>query len=965
MASFTIEAILSLKDNMTSGMQRAISATQGMASSVGRGVSSAANHVSNFSNTTGKAMTGAGAAITAMGVKGVKGFGDFQSSLNQAAVIAGGTSKDIDGLAQVANKMGKDLPLSAQDCSEAMVEMARNGASIGDIKKQFPAIAQAATASGQDIQTTAGVVQQSMNIWGDSLKSPEQAAAILVQTANASNASIGDMQQALATIGSTAKASGMDMGTTAEAIGLLTNKGFSAAQASQDLNHALLMMQAPSKKAASQAKELGLSFVDNNGKMKPFKQILQETAKATDGLGDAQKTAALKTMFGTAGMQAISPLLDAVKNKSGDAKVSWDAYAQEQQKVARDTNTAKKALKDQANDMQQNIGSKIEQVGGNWESLRNKAMAAKGGVTGAMVDMINKTLTWATESDSKIAQVVRGFVGMSPVIGPALIAVGAGLIGLSKTISATVKIANGMKTAFVALPKVFNAVKSGVSLLGKGLSFLAANPMVLVATAVAGLVTVFVHLWNTNEGFRNAVTKIWQSISQFFTGIWNDIKTAAQESWTQFKQVVTGAWTACVTGAKTIWNSLSTFFKNLWTSIKTGFTQSWQLITQTAKAVWTGTVQSAKAIWNGLKQFFSTLWAGVKQVFTTAWNGIKQVVSTYGNAVKQVIVSIWNNIKQVTSSVWNAIKNVINSVLNAIKNVVGNITRNISNVVKTAWNAIKSVTSTVWNGIQSIMASITRLILNLVTGNFNQVKQEVSNIWNNIKQITSTVWNAIKTVISSALKGASSIASNIVHNINNVIRNVWNSIKSVTSSVWNGIKNVISSACNGIKSVINSIKSVIDGVINAFRRMANAVSSVMRSIVGSVNRAWSSVAHKISKLNPFRSRSMDATINTTENSLQNVRVRSAEPVRMPRMGVADGGSQIMGTMSNMVTGLRSFSSTSDGGSGFMNSSNKAAGNPKQPANIKLILGGTEYNAFVDNISSTQGKTATLTQFNLG
>lgn len=960
MSSFVIEAILNLKDNMTSGMQRAVAGAQSMASGVGRGTTAALNHVSNFSNTTGKVMTTAGGAITAMGVKGVKGFGDFQSSLNQAAVIAGGTSKDIDGLADVANRMGKDLPLSAQDCSEAMVEMARNGASVGDIKKQFPAIAQAATASGQDIQTTAGVVQQSMNIWGDSLQSPEQAAAILVQTANASNASIGDMQQALATIGSTAKSSGMDMGTTAEAIGLLTNKGFSAAQASQDLNHALLMMQAPSKKAASQAKELGLSFTDNNGKMKPFKQILQETAKATDGLGDAQKTAALKTMFGTAGYQAIAPLLDAVKNKSGDAKVSWDAYAQEQQKVARDTNTAKKALKDQANDMQQNIGSKIEQVGGNWESLRNKSMAAKGGVTGAMVDMINKTLEWATESDSKIAQVVRGFVGMSPVIGPALIAVGAGLIGLSKTINATVKIASGLKTAFLALPKVFNVVKSGVSLLGKGFSFLAANPIVLVVTAITGLVAVFMHLWNTNEGFRNAVTKIWQSISQFFVGIWNDIKTAALESWNQFKQVVTGTWTACVAAAKTTWNGLKTFFTNLWNSIKTFFVQSWQTIKQTAQTVWQGIVVTGKTIWNGLKQFFSTLWQGIKNVFSTAWQGIKQVVTTYVNSVKQVITTVWNTIKSVTSSIWNAIKNVVTTTITASKNVVASMARGISNVIKTTWNSIKSVTSSVWNGIKNTMSSLSKAIASVLQGNFTEAKKQVTNIWNNIKSMTSTVWNAIKSVISSLTQGISNVIRTVFNQAKSTVSNIWNSIKSVTSSVWNGIKSVINSACNGIKSVISSISGVINGVIDAFRTMANAITGVMDRIVGTISRAWNSVAGKLSKLNPFRSRSIDATVNTAEN--RSVNMLTPKSIT-PRMGITDGGNQIVGTMSNMISGLRSFSSTG-GSNSVSRTSTKMVDAQKTPATINLILGGKEYHTFVDDISNTQGQASMLQQFNL-
>ncbi|AVH85689.1 putative tape measure protein [Lactobacillus phage Silenus] len=404
--------------------------TQGMQGGVG----SLASKVSSGMSSIGKVTMAAGAATTAMGVSSLKSYGTFQQSLNKAAVVAGGTSKDIGQLADMANKMGAELPLSAQDAADAMVSMAQDGASIKTITKEFPAIAQAATATGADLQTTAGTVQQAMNVWGDSLKSPTQAAAILTQTANLSNASIEDMSGAISNIGGTAKNAGFGLGDMSESIGLLTNKGFTAQRASQDLNHAILQMMAPSDKARGAMDKLGLSFTDSSGKMKPFPKILKEVAAATDGMTSSQKAAALKTMFNTAGMQAMLPLMDSVKDKSGNTATSWDAYAKAQDGASSSTATATKFLKDQANEMQQNVGSKIEQIGGNWESLRNKSLAAKGGVNSAMVDMINQTITWATESDSSLAQVARGFIGLSPVIGPALTGIGGFITSTGKII---------------------------------------------------------------------------------------------------------------------------------------------------------------------------------------------------------------------------------------------------------------------------------------------------------------------------------------------------------------------------------------------------------------------------------------------------------------------------------------------------------------------------------------------------
>ena len=458
--SFNVKAVLQAVDD---GFTSVFNTASDTASSAGEKIEKSLSGV-------GKALTVAGAATTAVGVAGLKSFGKFQQSLNTAAVVAGGTSKDINGLADVANKMGADLPISAQDASDAMIEMARNGASISSIKQQFPAIAQAATAAGSDLQTTAGVVQQAMNIWGDSLKSPQQAAEILVQTANLSNASVEDMQQAMATFSGTAKLAGINMQDSTEAIGLLTNKGFSAAQASQDLNHAVLQMLAPSKSAKETMDDLGVSFTDAQGKMKPFPQILQELNKSMKGLSDDEKTQKLKKMFGTSGMAAIAPLMDAMKNKTNDATKSWGAWSKAVDKAAGTSKKANKSLNGQANEMQKNVGAKIEQVGGNWEALRNTSLSSHNKISGSMLDMINKTLTWANTSKSGFAKVIQGAIGLAPVLGPALTVTGQFLTHAGKIGKVAISAGKGIGKLVTKIPLLNRALpkaNTGMNETGK------------------------------------------------------------------------------------------------------------------------------------------------------------------------------------------------------------------------------------------------------------------------------------------------------------------------------------------------------------------------------------------------------------------------------------------------------------------------------------------------------------------
>ncbi|WP_323074702.1 phage tail tape measure protein [Limosilactobacillus reuteri] len=453
--SYSVQAVLSAVDN---GFTSTFNTATNTAMSMGEKVSSSLKTIGNVTSIVG-------AATTAMGVAGLKSFGQFQKSLNTAAVVAGGTSKDIKGLSDVANKMGADLPISAQQAADAMTEMARNGASVGQIKEQFPAIAQAATAAGSDLTTTAGVVQQAMNIWGNSLKSPQQAAEILVQTANMSNASIEDMQQAMATFSGTAKLANISMQDSTEAIGLITNKGFSAAQASQDLNHAVLQMLAPSKQAKGVMDELGISFTDAQGKMKSFPQILQDLNKSMDGLTDAEKTKKLKAMFGTSGMEAIAPLMDAMKNHTNDSTKSWDAWAKAVDKAAGTGKASEKSLKDQANEMQKNIGAKVEQVGGNWEALRNTSLASHNAMSGAMLDLINKTLSWANTSHSGFAKFIQGAIGLAPVLGPVVTVTGQFLAHAERLGRVAIAAGKGiwnLVAKFTPLPKILPKASAGM-----------------------------------------------------------------------------------------------------------------------------------------------------------------------------------------------------------------------------------------------------------------------------------------------------------------------------------------------------------------------------------------------------------------------------------------------------------------------------------------------------------------------
>lgn len=878
----------------TSAMSRMASST----TSATKGASNLRSKVSSAMSTVGKVTTAAGAATTAMGVSALKSYGTFQASLNKAAIVAGGTSKDIGELADMANKMGADLPLSAQDAADAMVSMAQDGASIKTITKEFPAIAEAATATGADLQTTAGTVQQAMNIWGKSLKSPARAAAILTQTANLSNASVEDMSGAIANIGGVASQAKFGMGDMTEAIGLLTNKGFTAQRASRDLAHAIIQMEAPSKSAKKEMNELGLSFTDAQGKMKPFPTILKEVAAATDGMSASQKTAALKAMFNTAGMQAMLPLLDSVNDKSGNTATSWDAYAKAQDGASSSAAVATKFLKDQAKDMQQNIGSKIEQIGGNWESLRNTAMSAAGGVNSSVVDMINNVLTWAQSSNSSIAKISRSFIGLSPVIGASVTAFGS-FLTLSNSMS-----------LFAS-----NFTKN-MSMIGRAII----NPWTLGVAAIALFIVALAKVYQSSASFRSSIDGIVKSFKSIFNASWiqqtvSTIQSIFKNLLTTAENVASGmgsafsniSWTtvfgAIRSGIDIALNALNSFTawinnnsdwlgplaKGVITfvaAVKTiriitsvvGWVQGAITVLSNlggavgiARGAWSGftallglgpwgiVIAAIAAVVVALVKFFTKTQLG-KQIwsdFTTwlgeTWQGIKDAAVNIWNGLGDFFTNLWPNIVSTAQGAWQGLNNILSGLWNGIKNIASTTWGSLGEFFAGLWNSIATTASGMWTSLIATLSGIWQAIITTAQtiwqpfGEFfstvwNGIKDVVMQTWTNITSYLTNTWNSIQEVAGGVWEMIKSVIAAPVLVLADIITGQWDMIKSDLMLVWNGLKDGAAQIWNGIRDFFsNTFNSIKNTAINVWNNVSSALTNIWNGIKSIASSVWNGI----------------------------------------------------------------------------------------------------------------------------
>ncbi|WP_331467782.1 hypothetical protein, partial [Clostridioides difficile] len=105
-----------------------------------------------------------------------------------------------------------------------------------------------------------------------------------------------------------------------------------------------------------------------------------------------------------------------------------------------------------------------------------------------------------------LSVLLTAFVRNINIIIPAL-----GLLGGAFAVFKAVDKVQKMVEAF----KQFKAITQAVSVAQKALALvMSMNPFTIALVAIGLLVAGLVHLWNTNEGFRNAVITAWNNIKE-------------------------------------------------------------------------------------------------------------------------------------------------------------------------------------------------------------------------------------------------------------------------------------------------------------------------------------------------------------------------------------------------------------------------------------------------------------------
>ena len=801
----------------------------------------------------GKKMMGVTTVIGGVGVAAVKTAADFDSAMSQVAAVSGATGKDFDALRNKAREMGAKTKFSATEAAEAMNYMAMAGWKTEDMLSGIEGIMNLAAASGEDLATTSDIVTDALTAFGLSAKDSGHFADILAAASSNANTNVSMMGETFKYCAPIAGALGFSAEDTAEAIGLMANAGIKSSQAGTALRTIMNNLTGDVKISGKAIGDVTIATTNADGSMRDLSDILADCRSAFGNLTESEKAQAAESLVGKNAMSGFLALMNAGEgdiDKLSSAIDNCDGSAEKMAMTMQDNLAGQfTILKSQLQELAISFGDIL------MPAIRSIVSKLQG-----FVDKLNDMDEGTKRTIVTIALLVAS-------IGPLLIIIGTTISKIGVAMQGFVKLANGIS-------KLKIAIQGGTGVLGKlgaALGGISA-PVLAVVAVIAVLVAAFVHLWKTNEGFRDAIigtwTRIKDTISGFCQGIvdrlnalgfqFTDIVDVLKAVWNGFCQILAPIFegvfnnianilstvTGVITGILDVfigiftgnwsraWNGIKEIFSSIWNGISSFFSNIINVIKDVADVVlgWFGT--SWNEVWINIKTFFEGIWNGIATFFTTIWETLKNVVTVGIMAIGSILSAafdiitlpfrfIWENCKEIIISVWDAIKSKVSTVIHAVASVISTVMNTIKTVFTTVWNAIKTVVTTVVNAIKSV----------------------VTTVFNAIKSTATTVWNAIKTAVTTPVNAIKSTVTSVFNSVKSTVVSIFNGIKSTATSVWNGIKSAITTPIEAAK---NKVKSVVDAIKGFFSGMKISLPHIKLphfKVTGKLSIAPPSVPH--------------------------------------------------------------------------------------------------------------------------
>ncbi|MEZ0089923.1 phage tail tape measure protein [Streptacidiphilus sp. EB129] len=659
-------------------------------------------------------------SLAAIGYESVKMASTFQASTTRLVTSAGESAAKIDMVRQGLLNMAGQVGVSADDLSQALYYVDAAGYHAGDGLTVLKAAAQGAAAEGADTTTVAKALTDVLVDYHLKASDAANVTSQMIAAVANGKTNLQDFSGAFASIVPAASAAGISVTDVMSALAQMTNHGFTAARASQNLAQALRSMLNPTNAMQGAFATYGVSSATLREKLNgpngltDAMEYLSQAATKAGKEGTPAFAAALKSLMGTApGANAALATVGANYTATGNTILAvGKATADAQGKVSGF------AL------VQQNLSWQLKSLRAGFDSVMIKIGDGLIPMLSGLITLVESKATPVIHGlSTAVSGIMSGFSGSATKQAkPTALPGGKGHAQLDITEPAAApdltpwqkvgvvlkQVAGDLKTfgddAAKAFGNLAKAAGPTLALLGgAGLTALKVIAGIL-ANVVGPALVLVTGLMDKHKGVIRdliavaliplalrlsalaiikpimAVAGLAKDIVMFPINQAKQIGTAVKGAMDTARSGVDtarGVWGGLRMAVVTVGQSIGQFASNAAGTLRTWganvastASTAWSSVSSTASTAWSGIASGASKLWTGLQSGFSTATSAISQGWTAAGNGLSALggqISSAAGAAKDLAVKMGEAVAAGAKNAWSGMLSGLQAVTTATK----------------------------------------------------------------------------------------------------------------------------------------------------------------------------------------------------------------------------------------------------------------------------------------------------------
>jgi len=736
-------------------------------------------------------------AVAGLGTAAIAAAKDLDTGYDIIITKTGATGEALEELTDAMDNVFADLPTDAETAGIAIGEVntrfGLTGKECEKLSKQFIRFAE---INGTDLNSSIDSVDAIMTKFGVDTSQTEKVLGLMTKAGQDTGLSMEDLYRALETNGATLKEMGLDLTSSVNLLAQFESSGVDASTALAGL-----------KKAQQQATKEG----------KSLDEALGETITKIKDAGSETEALQIATeLFGKKGAAEMTQAIREGRFSLEDLTGSLDNYAS----TVEDTFNATLSPWDQSKIALNNV-----KVAG--KELAESVLTTVQPMITKMVDKVKEITQWFKGLSEEQKQQIIKIAAIVAAIGPLLVTGGK-----------AVSLVGKLTSTFASLGAKLTAASANAAAAGTSLGAIAA-PVAAVVAIVAALVAAFVHLWRTNEDFRNKILSIWNGIKEKFNSFAQGIVDRLNALGFDFENITDVI--------RALWDGLCKFLAPVFEGVFQQIANIFSFVLDVITGILDVFIGLFTGNWDQMLQ-------GVKEIFGAAWEFVKNTFQNYVNVLKNILNVVCEFFGTTWADAWEGIKQTFVNAWQAVKNGVSEVGSLIGGAFTTAYNAVISVFKGIgqwfadrWQDIKNALSTVATWFQTM----FQNAYTNVTNIFKAIGQWFAARWQDIKNALSTVATWFQTMFQNAYTNLTNVFKGIgqwfsarYTDIKNAISGIPEFFRSTFQSAFDKITGVFKGIGSwfktnVIDAIKGVFdnfdfgqigRNIINAIKNGIKSI---------------------------------------------------------------------------------------------------------------------------------------